>query len=77
MIATHLPTLTVTEPADETRSEAAACRWASAELADLIDRAGPDSLAGMVLRQAQRELASVARQAAPRVVGPLKIHRAA
>ena len=68
--------MTVTE-SDDTRSEAATCRWASAELADLIDRAGPDSLAGMVLRQARRELANFAHQAAPRVVGPLKIHRAA
>ena len=76
MIATHLPTFA---PA-AARPATGDCRWALAELADLIDRAGPDSIAGMILRQAQQELRSVlVESAAPgvRVVGPLRISRAA
>ena len=75
MIATHLPTF-----AAPARPATGDCRWAFAELADLIDRAGPDSIAGMILRQAQQELRSVlVESAAPgvRVVGPLRISRAA
>jgi len=76
MVATHLPTLA--PPA--ARPATGDCRWALAELADLIDRAGPDTIAGMVLRQAQQELRSVLVEAAApaaRVVGPLRLRRAA
>lgn len=36
-------------------------RTAAAGLADLIDRVGPDTVAGLILTHARRELASLAR----------------
>ena len=73
MTATHLPTFA---PPDA-RPATGDCAWALAELDDLVGRA---DAAGMILRQAQRELRSVLVEAAApaaRVVGPLRIRRAA
>jgi hypothetical protein len=47
-------------------------RWAAQELAALIARLGPDSPVAMVLRQARRELASLAQSATATVVGPFR-----
>ena len=57
-------------------------RWAVDELAGLIAQVGSDSVAGLVLRQAQQELRSLVRGAsasneAATVVGPLRVRRAA
>ncbi len=76
MTATHLPTFA---PPDA-RPATGDCAWALAELDDLIGRADASGVAGMILRQAQRELRSVLVEAAApaaRVVGPLRIRRAA
>jgi hypothetical protein len=49
-------------------------RWASEELASIIERLPPDSPTGLVLRQACRELASLAQSGSPgTVVGPFRI----
>ena len=48
-------------------------RWASEELALLIARIGLDSPVSLVLRQARRELASLAPSANAEVVGPFRI----
>jgi len=53
--------------------DASEARWASEELAMLIARLGLDSPVGMVLRQARRELASLAQSATATVVGPFRI----
>jgi hypothetical protein len=47
-------------------------RWASAEVAALIERLGPDSPVAMVLRNARRELASLAQSASATVIGPFR-----
>jgi len=47
-------------------------RWACEEVAALIDRLGPDSPAAMVLRNARRELASLAQSGTATVVGPFR-----
>ena len=76
MTATHLPTF----PSADPRPATGDCAWALAELDDLIGRADAEGVAGMILRQAQRELRSVlvgATTPAARVVGPLRIRRAA
>jgi hypothetical protein len=57
-------------------------RRAADELAVLIARVGSDSVAGLVLSQAQRELDSLLRSAGvepnrPAVVGPIRIRLAA
>ena len=54
--------------------DVAEARWASEELAALIEKLPPDSPAGIVLRQARRELASLAQSSSPgTVVGPFRI----
>ena len=54
--------------------ETAPVRAAAAGLADLIQRVGPDTVAGLILAQAQRELASLSRAgAAGTVTGPHRL----
>lgn len=48
-------------------------RWAANELAGLIARLDPDSPIGLVLRQARREVASLAQSATATVVGPFRV----
>ena len=48
-------------------------RWASQEVAALIDRLGPDSPVTLVLRNTRRELASLAQSGAAVVVGPIRV----
>jgi hypothetical protein len=58
--------------------DAAEARRAADELAGLIARVGPESVAGLVLRNAERELRSLIPDAAPgEVVGPLRVRVAA
>jgi hypothetical protein len=61
--------------------DAAEARRAADELAGLIARVGPDSVAGLVLRNAERELRSLipdgAAAAAGEVVGPFRVRAAA
>jgi len=54
-------------------------RWAASELAGLVERLGSDSVAGLVIRQAQQELQSLVREQHDdaKVVGPLRLRRAA
>ena len=52
-------------------------RWAADELAGLIARVGRDSVAGQILRQAERELRSLVPATPGKVVGSLRIHVAA
>lgn len=47
--------------------------WAATELTAMIEKLGPDSPVSMVLRQARRELASLAPCTAPTVLGPFRI----
>lgn len=47
-------------------------RWASAEVTALIEQLGPDSPVAMVLRNARRELASLAQSGTATVVGPFR-----
>jgi hypothetical protein len=47
--------------------------WAAAELTALIEKLGHDSPVSMVLRQARRELASLATCTGTSVVGPLRV----
>lgn len=61
-LAPEVPTIDVSE-----------ARWASDELAALIARLGLDSPVSMVLRQARRELASLAQSAPATVVGPFRV----
>ena len=60
----EIPTIDVTE-----------ARWASGEIAALIDHLGADSPVSMVLRHARRQLASLTASgpAAGSVVGPFRI----
>ena len=54
--------------------ESAPIRTAAAGLADLIRTVGPDTVAGLILTQAQRELASLSRSApAGTVTGPHRL----
>lgn len=58
--------------------DAAEARWAADELAGLIARVGRDSVAALVLRQAEQELRSILPDPEPgEVVGPLRIRVAA
>jgi hypothetical protein len=58
--------------------DAAEARWAADELAALIARVGRDSIAALVLRQAERELRSIIPDAPPgEVVGPIRVRVAA
>ena len=58
--------------------DAAEARWAADELAALLARVAPGSVAGLVLRQAERELRSLVPDAPPgEVVGPIRIRVAA
>lgn len=58
--------------------DVAEARWAADELAALLARVSPDSVAGLVLRQAERELRSLVPDAqSGEVLGPLRIRMAA
>ena len=48
-------------------------RWAVEYLTLMIDRLGTESPVAMVLMQARRELASLARSPSAQVTGPLRI----
>ncbi len=48
-------------------------QWAIEYLTVMIERVGPDSAVGMVLRQARRELQSLLESAEATVAGPLRI----
>jgi hypothetical protein len=61
-LAPEVPTIDVSE-----------ARWASDELAALIAKLGLDSPVSMVLRQARRELASLAQSTPATVVGPFRV----
>ncbi len=59
-------------------TEAGPIRTAAAGLADLIHTVGPDTVAGLILTQAQRELASLSRApAAGTVTGPYRLRAVA
>ncbi|MFO0849356.1 MAG: hypothetical protein U0871_12500 [Gemmataceae bacterium] len=67
------PTLSVSPSIDP-----AEARWAADELAALIRQAGPESVVGLVLKQAQRELRSLVGAAEPaQLVGPVRLRVAA
>ena len=54
--------------------------WAASEVGVLIRQVGETTIAGMILRQAQRELMSLSapsEQPAARVVGPFRLPKAA
>ena len=57
--------------------DAAEARWAADQLGALIARVGDDSVAGLILRQARQELASLLQSADGEVIGPLRIRLAA
>lgn len=48
-------------------------RWAADELAALMRQLGPDSPVTLVLRQARREVLSLAGSPSATVVGPLRM----
>ena len=55
-------------------------RWAADQLAGLVEQVGGDSVTGMVLRQAHRELDSLIRSADPKgatVLGPIRLRNVA
>ena len=62
VLVPEIPTIDVSE-----------ARWAADELAALIDKLGQDSPVSLVLRQARRELASLAQSATAAIVGPYRI----
>ena len=68
MIVTNTSVLVPEVPA----IDASEARWAAAELTVMIEKLGPDSPVAMVLRQARRELASLAPPPAT-VVGPFRV----
>jgi hypothetical protein len=68
MIVTNPSALTAEIPTIDI-SEA---RWVAAELALMIQKLGPDSPVGLVLRQARREVTSLAQSAGATVVGPFR-----
>ena len=59
--------------------DVAETRWAASELTSLIERLGEHTVPGIVLRQAQQELASLIRgtDEEKTIVGPLRLRRAA
>jgi hypothetical protein len=59
--------------------DTAEARWAADELSGLLNRVDDDSVAAMILRQAQRELYSLVPggQPAAEVVGPFRLRIAA
>jgi hypothetical protein len=59
-------------PVETPPIDAAEARWAADELARLMRRLGPDSPVTMVLRQARREVASLAASPSATVVGPFR-----
>ena len=69
MIVTNTSVLMHDAPAIDV-SEA---RWAVEYLSLMIEKLGPESSAAVVLMQARRELASLARSASATVVGPIRI----
>ena len=69
MIVTN-PALLVSDVPTVDFSEA---RRVAAELAAMIERVDPDSPIAIVLRNARRELASLAQSATGTVVGPFRI----
>ena len=75
VVSSNLATTTPFIDAEQTRR-------AADELAGLIARVGADSVPGLVLSQAQRELDSLLRSVGvepnrPEVVGPIRIRLAA
>jgi len=68
IVSNHAALIPETPTIDPTEA-----RWAANELAALIARLGPDSPIGLVLRQARREVASLAQAEAPVVVGPFRV----
>ena len=48
-------------------------RWAMEYLALMIEQLGPESSVSLVLMQARRELASLAKSPSATVVGPLRM----
>jgi hypothetical protein len=68
IVSNHAALIPETPTIDPTEA-----RWAANELAALIARLGPDSPISLVLRQARREVASLAQSAPPVVVGPFRV----
>ena len=62
VLAPEAPAIDITE-----------ARWAVEYLSLMIERLEPDSPVAMVLKQARRELTSLAQSATATVVGPLRI----
>ena len=62
VLAPEVPTIDLSE-----------ARWAADELKLLIEKLGPDSPVSLVLRNARRELASLAQSANATVLGPFRI----
>ncbi|MDY3554044.1 hypothetical protein R5W24_003161 [Gemmata sp. JC717] len=48
-------------------------RWAAEYLSLMIEKLGPESSVSLVLMQARRELASLARDPSATVIGPFRI----
>ncbi|AWM40887.1 hypothetical protein GobsT_05530 [Gemmata obscuriglobus] len=48
-------------------------RWAAEYLSLMIEQLGPESSVSLVLMQARRELASLARDPSATVIGPFRI----
>jgi hypothetical protein len=57
--------------------DTAEARWAADQLGALIARVGDDSVAGLILRQARQELASLLQSTGGEVIGPLRLRLAA
>ena len=70
-----VPHLPATVPFPTPTIDPAEARLAVDELAGLIQRVGPGSVPGLILRQAQQELQSLLRGA--EVVGPVRVRVAA
>lgn len=57
--------------------DAREARWAAEQLDVLIAQFGGDSVAGMILQQARRELASLVQSSSGEVLGPFRVRVAA
>ncbi|MBP3957931.1 hypothetical protein J8F10_21975 [Gemmata sp. G18] len=64
------PSVLIPEAATIDISEA---RWAAEYLSLMIEQLGPESSVSLVLMQARRELASLAKSPSATVIGPLRI----
>lgn len=58
--------------ANPPRIDTTEARWAADQVASLVRRVGVDSVTGMVLAQAERELRSLAPEPVE-VIGPLRL----